>query len=67
MPELNINSPIFVEHFQSIAELAKEGVFRYGGRTSEAKQLFLSGECGIMTESSGGLGDIIKSGINCGI
>ncbi|MEZ2126276.1 MULTISPECIES: sn-glycerol-3-phosphate ABC transporter substrate-binding protein UgpB [unclassified Sinorhizobium] len=64
---LEFNSPLFVQHFQSIADLAKDGVFRYGGRTSEAKQLFTSGECGIMTESSGGLGDIIKTGMNYGI
>ncbi len=38
-----------------------------GGRTSEAKQLFTSGECAILTESSGGLGDIAKSGVNYGI
>jgi sn-glycerol 3-phosphate transport system substrate-binding protein len=62
--ELTINSPIFVKHMQDIADLAKEGVFRYGGRTSEAKQLFLSGECGIYNDSSGGLGDIVKSGMN---
>ena len=65
--ELKFNSPMFVKHFQNIADLAKEGVFRYGGRTSEAKQLFLSGECAIMTESSGGLGDVIKSGMNYGL
>ena len=65
--ELKFNEPLFVEHFQAIADLAKEGVFRYGGRTSEAKQLFLSSECGILTESSGGLGDIVKSGLNYGI
>ncbi|TIN02415.1 MAG: extracellular solute-binding protein, partial [Mesorhizobium sp.] len=47
--------------------LAKDGTFKYGGRTSEAKQIFLAGECGIMTESSGGLGDIVKSGMNYGI
>lgn len=64
--ELKFNSPVFARHFQGIADLAKEGVFRYGGRTSEAKQLFLSGECGIMTESSGGLGDIVKAGMNYG-
>ncbi|MGB3391111.1 MAG: extracellular solute-binding protein, partial [Pseudaminobacter sp.] len=29
--------------------------------------VFLSGECGILTESSGGLGDIVKSGMNYGI
>ncbi|MBP0615390.1 sn-glycerol-3-phosphate ABC transporter substrate-binding protein UgpB [Jiella mangrovi] len=65
--KLELNAPIYVEHFKDLAELAKEGVFRYGGRTSEAKQLFLSGECGILTESSGGLGDVVKSGINYGI
>ena len=42
-------------------------MFRYGGRTSEAKQLFLSQECAIMTESSGGLGDVIKSGMKYGL
>ncbi|WP_027997896.1 sn-glycerol-3-phosphate ABC transporter substrate-binding protein UgpB [Sinorhizobium arboris] len=64
---LQINAPLYVEHFQAIADLAKDGVFRYGGRTSEAKQLFTSGECAILTESSGGLGDIVKSGVNYGI
>ena len=65
--ELKFNAPEFVQHFQSIADLAKDGVFRYGGRTSEAKQLFTSGECAMLTESSGGLGDIVKSGVNYGI
>ncbi|TIU40430.1 MAG: sn-glycerol-3-phosphate ABC transporter substrate-binding protein UgpB [Mesorhizobium sp.] len=65
--ELKINAPIFVNHFQALADLAKDGTFKYGGRTSEAKQIFLAGECGIMTESSGGLGDIVKSGMNYGI
>jgi len=65
--KLAVNSEPFVQHFQAIADLAKEGVFRYGGRTSEAKQLFTSGECAILTESSGGLGDIVKSGMNYGI
>jgi len=66
-PELRIDGPLFVKHFQELADLAKEGVFVYGGRTSEAKQNFTSGECGILTESSGGLGDIVKSGMNYGI
>ncbi len=66
-PELLINAPIYVNHFQALADLAKDGTFKYGGRTSEAKQIFLAGECGIFTESSGGLGDIVKSGMNYGI
>ncbi|WP_311273030.1 MULTISPECIES: sn-glycerol-3-phosphate ABC transporter substrate-binding protein UgpB [unclassified Rhizobium] len=65
--KLAFNSEPFVKHFQAIADLAKDGTFRYGGRTSEAKQLFTSSECGILTESSGGLGDIVKSGMNYGI
>lgn len=65
--ELKINAPAFVKHFQELADLAKDGTFKYGGRTSEAKQIFLAGECGIFTESSGGLGDIVKSGMNYGI
>ncbi len=66
-PELQINAPIFVDHFQQIADLASNGTFKYGGRTAEAKQIFLASECGILTESSGGLGDIVNSGINYGI
>jgi sn-glycerol 3-phosphate transport system substrate-binding protein len=65
--ELTFNSPLFVQHFQTIADLAKDGTFKYGGRTSEAKQNFLAGECGLFTESSGGLGDIVKSGMNYGL
>ncbi|RIY02185.1 sn-glycerol-3-phosphate ABC transporter substrate-binding protein UgpB [Aureimonas flava] len=64
--KLEVDAPIFVEHFQALADLAKDGTFRYGGRTSEAKQLLLSGECAMLTESSGGLGDVVKSGINYG-
>jgi sn-glycerol 3-phosphate transport system substrate-binding protein len=65
--ELKINEGQFVTHFQNFADLAADDTFRYGGRTSEAKQLFLSGECAIMTESSGGLGDVINSGMNYGL
>jgi sn-glycerol 3-phosphate transport system substrate-binding protein len=65
--ELKINAPIFVNHFQALTDLTKDGTFKYGGRTSEAKQIFLAGECGIFTDSSGGLGDIVKSGMNYGI
>jgi sn-glycerol 3-phosphate transport system substrate-binding protein len=64
--ELKINAPLFVKHFQELADLAAEDVFRYGGRTSEAKQLFMSGECAMYTDSSGGLGDVMKSGIDYG-
>jgi sn-glycerol 3-phosphate transport system substrate-binding protein len=60
-PKLKINSPLFVKFWQSVADLQKDGVFQYGGRTSEAKNKFLSGECAIMTESSGGIGDMVAA------
>ncbi|WP_084536678.1 sn-glycerol-3-phosphate ABC transporter substrate-binding protein UgpB [Azospirillum halopraeferens] len=66
-PKLAINSPINVRHFQTLADLQKDGSFSYGGRTSEAKLKFLNGECAILTESSGGLADISKSTIDYGI
>jgi sn-glycerol 3-phosphate transport system substrate-binding protein len=62
-PKLEINAPNFVNYFQSIADLGKEGVFKYGGRTSEAT-FFMNGTCGIYTDSSGGIGDIINSKVN---
>jgi sn-glycerol 3-phosphate transport system substrate-binding protein len=65
-PELKINGPLNIRHFQTLAELQKDGTFQYGGRTSEAKAKFLSGECAIMPESSGGLGDMVKAGLDFG-
>ncbi len=64
--ELKINAPIYVRHFEELAALARDNVFRYAGRTSEAKQLFLSGECAMLTNSSAGLGDVVNSGIEFG-
>jgi sn-glycerol 3-phosphate transport system substrate-binding protein len=64
--ELEINAPIYVRHFEELAALANDNIFRYAGRTSEAKQLFLSGECAMLTDSSAGLGDMVQSRINFG-
>ncbi len=64
--ELKINAPIYVRHFEELAALARDNVFRYAGRTSEAKQLFLSGECAMLTDSSAGIGDAVNSGIEFG-
>ncbi len=64
--QLLVDTPIFVKHFQEIADLARDDVFRYGGRAQEAKQLFLAGECAIFNDSSAALADLMKSGINFG-
>ena len=64
---LKIDAPIFVKHFQQLADLQRDGVFRYGGRTLEARNLFFSGTCAMLTESSGSIGDVAKSGIDAGV
>lgn len=64
--ELKFNTPLHVKHFQNLADLQKDKTFDYGGRTSEAKQKFTSGECAMLTESSGGLGDVRKAGFAFG-
>lgn len=65
--ELVIDSLFYVKYFQEFVDLVKEGVFVYGGCIFEVKQNFILGECGILIESLGGLGDIVKFGINYGI
>ncbi len=64
---LQIDAPIFVRHFEELAALAADGAFRYGGRNAEALKLFTTGECAMLTESSGGLGEIAQSKVEYGI
>lgn len=65
-PKLVFDSPVFVKHFQEFADLEKAGVFSYGGRQSQAKAKFISGECAMMTESSGGIGDVVNAKLDFG-
>ncbi|MGF1650819.1 MAG: sn-glycerol-3-phosphate ABC transporter substrate-binding protein UgpB [Hyphomicrobiaceae bacterium] len=50
--ELAINSDLHVRHISNMAEWAKEGVFKYGGRRSDSAPLFYSGECAMYMNSS---------------
>ncbi len=56
--ELVFNSPLTIKHFQTIAELAKDKVFIYGGRENKANPLFTSGQVGMHFESIGGYGNM---------
>lgn len=58
--ELQINTPLFVRHLQLFIDMQKEGTFKYGGRDSAAESLFVSGECAIITSSSGLRARIIR-------
>lgn len=50
--ELQLTHPFFRKHIQFIADLQREGLFRYGGRDNAAGNLFPSGECAISFGSS---------------
>ncbi|HQX67501.1 MAG TPA: sn-glycerol-3-phosphate ABC transporter substrate-binding protein UgpB [Ottowia sp.] len=50
---LAFNSPLHVRHFENLAKMAKNGTFVYKGRNNAADAAFPSGECAMMTGSSG--------------
>lgn len=58
--ELRINSALHVRHLTTMAEMAKEGTFKYGGRNNAADPLFPSGECAIGFGSSAGRAAIVR-------
>jgi sn-glycerol 3-phosphate transport system substrate-binding protein len=50
---LAFNSPLHVRHFENLSNMAKQGLFVYKGRANAADVSFPSGECAMMTGSSG--------------
>jgi len=50
---LAFNSPLHVRHFENLANMAKQGLFVYKGRANAPDVSFPSGECAMMTGSSG--------------
>jgi sn-glycerol 3-phosphate transport system substrate-binding protein len=59
--EFKINSPEHVAHIQMLADFAKNGWFTYSGRKNEAEARFFSGECAMLTSSSGAQANIRKN------
>jgi len=59
--ELKVNAPPFVKHLTRMLDLAKDGLFKYGGRDNAPDPLFYSGEAAMSFMSSGSRGDIIKN------
>jgi sn-glycerol 3-phosphate transport system substrate-binding protein len=56
--QFSINTPLHVRHIEMLADLAKRGMFRYAGRTNQGGAKFTSGECAMMTESTGGQANV---------
>jgi sn-glycerol 3-phosphate transport system substrate-binding protein len=59
--EFKFNSPNHVAHIAMLGEYAKKGWFTYSGRTNQGEARFFSGECAMLTSSSGALANIRKN------
>jgi sn-glycerol 3-phosphate transport system substrate-binding protein len=57
---LEFNSPLHVRHFENLANMSKQGLFAYKGRSSKATSAFTSGECAMFIGSSGSYASIKK-------
>ena len=55
---LTFNGPVQVRHIQNLGDWSKKGTFTYAGRKDEPLAKFTSGDCGIITTSSGSYGNI---------
>ncbi|WP_280187362.1 sn-glycerol-3-phosphate ABC transporter substrate-binding protein UgpB [Delftia sp. PS-11] len=58
--KLVFNSPLHVKHFENLAKAAKEGSFVYKGRGNVPDAAFASGECAMITGSSGLYARVVK-------
>lgn len=58
--ELKINAPLYVKHVQTLIDMQKDGLFKYGGRDNKPDALFPSGECAMIHASSGLRSRILK-------
>lgn len=56
--ELTVNNPLNARMIQTLVEMQNNNGFSYGGRSNDAAAKFISGECAMLTQSSGGLGAI---------
>jgi sn-glycerol 3-phosphate transport system substrate-binding protein len=58
---LKFNSPLHVRHIENLANWAKQGLFSYSGRKTEADSRFFSGECAMLTGSSATYANVEKN------
>jgi sn-glycerol 3-phosphate transport system substrate-binding protein len=55
---LDFNGPVQVKHIQNLGDWAKQGLFVYKGRKDEPLASFTSGDCAMITTSSGSYSNI---------
>lgn len=56
-----VNSPLHLRHIETLANMAKQGLFVYKGRGNVPEASFVSGECAMVTTSSGFRGNVVKN------
>ncbi len=56
--QFQVNTPLHVRHLTMLQDLAKRGMFSYAGRTNQGGAKFGSGECAMLTESTGGQANV---------
>ena len=58
--KLTVNNELNRRMIQTLVDMQKDKSFDYGGRSNDAAAKFISGECAMLTQSSGGLFAIAK-------
>jgi sn-glycerol 3-phosphate transport system substrate-binding protein len=56
-----VNSPLHTRHIENLANMAKQGLFVYKGRGNVPEATFVSGECAMITTSSGFYGNVKRN------
>jgi sn-glycerol 3-phosphate transport system substrate-binding protein len=59
--EFKVNSPLHVRHITMLGDMAKKGLLTYAGRTNQAEAKFYSGECAMLTSSTGAQANIRRN------
>jgi sn-glycerol 3-phosphate transport system substrate-binding protein len=54
------DNALLERQLQTLVDMQKDKSFDYGGRSNDAAAKFISGECAMLTQSSGGLGAIAR-------
>jgi sn-glycerol 3-phosphate transport system substrate-binding protein len=59
--QFTFNDPLHVRQIQMLGDLARKGEFTYVGRQSQAEANFASGECAMLTSSTGAQANIRRT------
>ena len=58
---LKVDSPLHLRHIENLANMVKQGLFIYKGRSNIPEASFVSGECAMIATSSGFYGNVAKN------